>query len=161
MQVASRLFVVWGVLYPFAGDLIGQYKGFGGDGDRVGSLAYLGCLLAWGVTEVIRYGFFVMQVNGGVECVPWWWQWLRYNTFYVLYPVGISSECTLAYKALGPARGLHWLYWCFVVAVLVVYVPGMSHSDFFLMVTANAFRLVCDVFAYDSAATQDCRCEGE
>lgn len=73
MQVASRLFVVWGVLYPFHGSIVGA-KG----GDLLGEYGYLGCLLAWGVTECIRYGFFVMQVNGGVETVPGWWQWLRY-----------------------------------------------------------------------------------
>jgi very-long-chain (3R)-3-hydroxyacyl-CoA dehydratase len=136
MQVASRIFVVWGVLYPFHGGIIGQ--------DKVGEWGYLGCLLAWGVTECIRYGFFVMQVNGGVESVPGWWQWLRYalfffpyscsrhklmdgryNTFYILYPVGISSECALAFKALGPAEEFHLLYWWFIVAVLAIYVPGM------------------------------------
>ncbi|KAL4752880.1 hypothetical protein BDW72DRAFT_52253 [Aspergillus terricola var. indicus] len=117
MQVASRIFVVWGVLYPFRGGIIGQ--------DKFGEWGYLGCLLAWGVTECIRYGFFVMQVNGGVESVPGWWQWLRYNTFYVLYPVGISSECALAFKALGPAKEFHPLYWWFIVAVLAIYVPGI------------------------------------
>ncbi|KAL4803686.1 tyrosine phosphatase-like protein [Aspergillus unguis] len=116
MQVASRIFVVWGVLYPFSTGLIGK--------DQFAELGYLGCLLAWGITEVIRYGFFVMQVNGGVESVPGWWQWLRYNTFYILYPVGISSECTLAFKALGPAKEFHELYWWFIVAVLAIYVPG-------------------------------------
>ncbi|KAL4792094.1 tyrosine phosphatase-like protein [Aspergillus venezuelensis] len=126
MQVASRIFVVWGVLYPFQGDLIGSGKLFGliGDGDQIAELAYLGCLLAWGITEVIRYGFFTMQVNGGVETVPSWWQWLRYNTFYILYPVGISSECALSYKALAPAaKTLPLAYWG-IVAVLVIYVPG-------------------------------------
>lgn len=145
MQVASRLFVVWGVLYPFLGEIVGK-------GDLVGEFGYLGCLLAWGVTECIRYGFFVMQVNGGVETVPAWWQWLRYvnisfcfclangwmvgiyanklradryNTFYVLYPIGICSECTLAVKGLAGAQELHPLYYWFIVAVLVVYVPGM------------------------------------
>ncbi|KAL4788274.1 tyrosine phosphatase-like protein [Aspergillus varians] len=116
MQVASRLFVVWGVLFPFHESIMGA-------GD-VGVYGYLGCLFAWGVTECIRYGFFVMQVNGGVETVPAWWQWLRYNTFYILYPIGISSECTLAVKALSAADQLHPLYWWFIVAVLAVYVPG-------------------------------------
>lgn len=145
MQVASRLFVVWGVLYPFHGLIVGK-------GDLVGEFGYLGCLLAWGVTECIRYGFFVMQVNGGVETVPAWWQWLRYvifffffclangwiyanklradryNTFYILYPIGISSECTLAVKGLAGAQELHPLYYWFIVAVLVIYVPGMFIS---------------------------------
>ena len=49
----------------------------------------------------------------------------RYNTFYVLYPLGISSECTLVYKALTPAAELNPLYWWFFVIVLGIYVPGM------------------------------------
>ncbi|KAI9367322.1 tyrosine phosphatase-like protein [Aspergillus egyptiacus] len=127
MQVASRLFVVWGILYPFheQGSGKGIVGGEGGIGNnQTGDFAYLGCLLAWGVTECIRYGYFVMQVNGGAETVPGWWNWLRYNTFYVLYPIGISSECTLAYKALPNAAELHPLYYWFIVAVLVIYVPG-------------------------------------
>ncbi|KAL4932691.1 protein tyrosine phosphatase-like domain-containing protein [Aspergillus undulatus] len=129
MQVASRIFVVWGVLYPFQSSLIGSGSSFfgfglGKGGDGLAELAYLGCLLAWGVTEVIRYGFFTMQVNGGVETVPGWWQWLRYNMFYILYPIGISSEVTLSYKALTAAKEFHPIYWWFIVAVLAVYVPG-------------------------------------
>ncbi|KAL5343698.1 tyrosine phosphatase-like protein [Aspergillus crustosus] len=116
MQVASRLFVIWVVLYPFHGGIVGV--------DKVGEYAYLGCMLAWGITETIRYGYFTMQLNGGVETVPKWWNWLRYNTFYVLYPIGISSECTLAVKALPQAADVHPLYWGLIVAVLVIYVPG-------------------------------------
>jgi very-long-chain (3R)-3-hydroxyacyl-CoA dehydratase len=49
----------------------------------------------------------------------------RYNTFYVLYPIGITSECTLIFKALGPAGELNPLFQYFLIAVLVIYVPGM------------------------------------
>lgn len=63
----------------------------------------------------------------------------RYNTFYVLYPIGISSECTLAVKALAGAQELHPLYYWFIVAVLVIYVPGMLalvlvSGTFFLLI---------------------------
>jgi very-long-chain (3R)-3-hydroxyacyl-CoA dehydratase len=50
----------------------------------------------------------------------------RYNTFYVLYPIGISSECILIWKALKPAVTLHPLYQWFLVAMLVIYVPGTT-----------------------------------
>jgi very-long-chain (3R)-3-hydroxyacyl-CoA dehydratase len=49
----------------------------------------------------------------------------RYNTFYVLYPIGISSECIMVWKALKPAAEWNPLYWWFLVVVLVIYVPGM------------------------------------
>lgn len=78
MQVASRLLLVWGIMYPFRDGQLGTGPGIvGGDGERslAGNLAFLGCLGAWGVTECIRYGFFALQVSG--IGVPAWWIWLR------------------------------------------------------------------------------------
>jgi very-long-chain (3R)-3-hydroxyacyl-CoA dehydratase len=49
----------------------------------------------------------------------------RYNTFYVLYPIGITSECTLIVQALGPAGALNPLFQYALVAILVIYVPGV------------------------------------
>jgi hypothetical protein len=69
MQVASRLLVVWGILTPFGGEIVGAKNA------QVGDYAYLGCVAAWGVTEVIRYGFFAITLSGG--SVPGWWTWLR------------------------------------------------------------------------------------
>ncbi|OJJ70894.1 hypothetical protein ASPBRDRAFT_178696 [Aspergillus brasiliensis CBS 101740] len=125
MQVASRILLVWGIMYPFQGVIVGE----GGVGEKsaldvgLADYAFLGCLSAWGVTECIRYGFFALQLSG--VGVPGWWMWLRYNTFYVLYPLGISSECLMVYKALGPAAELvSPLYRWFLIAVLGIYVPG-------------------------------------
>jgi very-long-chain (3R)-3-hydroxyacyl-CoA dehydratase len=151
MQVASRLLLVWGVMYLFHDRGDGHGGIVGGDfqealpygpGAKVGDYAFLGCLGAWGVTECIRYGFFALQVWG--SGVPSWWTWLRYflpfslyvqmyvftddgryNTFYVLYPIGISSECIMVWKALKPAAEWNPLYWWFLVVVLAIYVPGM------------------------------------
>jgi len=83
-------------------------------------------LLAWSVTEVIRYSYFVLNLRGYVPAIV---TWLRYNTFYVLYPVGILSEMTMVLKTIGPAgreRGLaaKWGLW----AVLAAYVPGRLAS---------------------------------
>ncbi|EAW10476.1 protein tyrosine phosphatase-like domain-containing protein [Aspergillus clavatus NRRL 1] len=131
MQVASRLLLVWGVMYLFHDRGDGQGGIVGGDfhealpqgpGAKVGDYAFMGCLSAWGITECIRYGFFALQVWG--SGVPSWWTWLRYNTFYVLYPLGISSECVMLLKALKPAAEWHHLYRWFLVANLVIYVPG-------------------------------------
>ena len=76
-------------------------------------------LLAWSVTEVIRYSYFVWNLQG--NGVPGIVTWLRYNTFYVLYPIGISSECVLIWKASLVAEvPLKWVFW----GVLGIYVPG-------------------------------------
>ena len=69
MQVASRLLVVWGILSPFGGDIVGAKS------TQLGDYAYLGCVGAWGITEVIRYGFFAITLSG--NSVPAWWTWLR------------------------------------------------------------------------------------
>ena len=78
---------------------------------------------------MVRYGYFALSLGGGVPGfeyygVPSWVSWLRYNAFYVLYPVGITSECVLVWKASletesGLVRGGFW-------AVLAAYVPGGS-----------------------------------
>ncbi|PWY87222.1 PTPLA-domain-containing protein [Aspergillus sclerotioniger CBS 115572] len=120
MQVASRILLVWGIMFPFQGQIVGD-TGSGSE-VKVGDWAFLGCMAAWGVTEVIRYGFFALQVSG--VGVPGVWAWLRYNTFYVLYPLGISSECIMVFKALEPAADVSPLFKWFLVVVLGVYVPG-------------------------------------
>ncbi|KAL1971595.1 hypothetical protein VTN31DRAFT_2216 [Thermomyces dupontii] len=128
MQVASRFLVVWGVMYPFhEGSLFVEFgEGIvGGDpakGAKLGDYAFLGCLFAWGITECIRYGFFALQLGG--FSVQKWWMWLRYNTFFVLYPAGISSECVLMWLGLDPAAKIHPLYRWFLISMLVIYVPG-------------------------------------
>lgn len=82
MQVASRLLVVWGILWMFASE-----EGFGG-GEGVirgsgGELAFVGCLVAWGITECIRYGFFALQVSG--FGMPAWLTWLRFVFFFFFF----------------------------------------------------------------------------
>lgn len=124
MQVASRLMLVWGVLTPYP-EIVATTNAFGRtqQGTTGGPVALAGCHLAWGITEMIRYGFFVWK-EGVSDQVPAWLMWLRYNTFFVLYPIGISSECLLMYLALEPAQdgntGYDWL----LKLVLAIYVPG-------------------------------------
>jgi very-long-chain (3R)-3-hydroxyacyl-CoA dehydratase len=49
----------------------------------------------------------------------------RYNTFYVLYPLGISSEMWLVYKAITPAAQLNPNFGYALWAILAIYVPGI------------------------------------
>jgi very-long-chain (3R)-3-hydroxyacyl-CoA dehydratase len=105
MQVFSRYAIVWGItdLFPQLG----------------ASPAYSSMLVAWSTTEVIRYSYFALTLSG--------WQpkalhWLRYHAFFVLYPLGISSEAWLIWRAVGPAEdAVHPLYstalWAYVVFV--------------------------------------------
>ena len=56
----------------------------------------------------------------GTDC----WIWGRYNSFYVLYPLGIASEVWLMYKALEPAGRWNLLCEYFLKAAMLVYIPG-------------------------------------
>lgn len=110
MQVASRLLLVWGIVYIFPSE-------------TAGTSTYTRMLIAWSVTEVVRYSFFTasLYTNGQV---PAFLTWLRYNLFFVLYPLGIYSECKLIYNAIPAARvfypGMQYVLW----TILGIYVPG-------------------------------------
>lgn len=49
-------------------------------------------VIAWSLTEIIRYSFYATSLTG---CKCNLLNWLRYTTFYVLYPLGAGSEATL------------------------------------------------------------------
>ncbi|EEQ32391.1 Phs1p [Microsporum canis CBS 113480] len=90
MQVASRLLLVWGVMYVFspfsptlpifesAGTGLNKYflLGHGMRSAQLSDWGFIGCLFAWGVTECIRYGFFVFQILG--QGIPKVILWLRF-----------------------------------------------------------------------------------
>ncbi|KAH0443539.1 protein tyrosine phosphatase-like protein [Colletotrichum camelliae] len=107
MQVLSRFVLVWGVVYPFP--------------QLARSTWYSSMLLAWSVTEVIRYSYFALNLSG-IQPKPL--VWLRYNTFFVLYPIGITSECALIYLSTGPYAKLNPLLPAIGYMVLAIYVPG-------------------------------------
>ncbi|SJX60029.1 related to PHS1-essential 3-hydroxyacyl-CoA dehydratase of the ER membrane [Sporisorium reilianum f. sp. reilianum] len=81
IQVASRLFMVWGVTERFS--------------QAWSSPFYAPMVLAWAFTECIRYPFYANALLGadGPGLL-----WARYTTFFVLYPIGAGSEamCILA-----------------------------------------------------------------
>jgi very-long-chain (3R)-3-hydroxyacyl-CoA dehydratase len=82
-QVASRLFLVWGITERFP---VAQHNPI-----------YASMVLAWSITEVIRYSFYACTLLGYEPSVL---LWLRYTTFYVLYPMGAGSEAALIYSTL-------------------------------------------------------------
>ncbi|KAI4230159.1 MAG: hypothetical protein L6R36_000272 [Xanthoria steineri] len=105
LQVASRILLVWAVVNQFPAA-------------TSTSPFYSSMLIAWSATEVVRYSYFVLNLRGSV---PAFMTWLRYNMFYVLYPIGITSEAALVWKA-SEAAGEPWKFvgW----GVLGLYVPG-------------------------------------
>lgn len=95
-------------------------------------------MLAWGVTEVIRYAFYATKELGGT---PFAILWLRYTTFIFLYPLGVSSELALVWLALPAlkasglwsypmpnALNLGFDYYWFCILVAIGYIPGALPS---------------------------------
>eukprot|EP01105_Mastigella_eilhardi_P007046 TRINITY_DN18516_c0_g1_i1.p1 TRINITY_DN18516_c0_g1~~TRINITY_DN18516_c0_g1_i1.p1 ORF type:complete len:228 (-),score=75.37 TRINITY_DN18516_c0_g1_i1:816-1499(-) len=59
-------------------------------------------LVAWSLTEVVRYSYYALHVAGRE---PYPLLWLRYSTFLVLYPTGVAGElqvCWALRQYLGP-----------------------------------------------------------
>lgn len=54
-------------------------------------------VFAWSLTEVIRYSFYAANLLGHE---PYALLYLRYTTFYVLYPLGAASEAFVNYSTL-------------------------------------------------------------
>ncbi|KAF4953719.1 hypothetical protein FSARC_12325 [Fusarium sarcochroum] len=107
MQVASRFLLVWAIVDVFPFLALSPF--------------YSSMLIAWSVTEIIRYSFFALSLSG---YQPKFLTWLRYNTFFLLYPIGILSECTLIWLATEPAGQINELFKYGLYAILAVYVPG-------------------------------------
>jgi very-long-chain (3R)-3-hydroxyacyl-CoA dehydratase len=83
-------------------------------------------VFAWSFTEVIRYTFYALNLVG---LNPRFLLWLRYTTFYVLYPLGASSEAFITFATLPnsrPSEG-NWTLWDFGRAFLfTIWWPGES-----------------------------------
>ncbi|KAH1239015.1 Very-long-chain (3R)-3-hydroxyacyl-CoA dehydratase PASTICCINO 2A [Glycine max] len=65
---------------------------------QISSRLFLVWGILWSFPEIIRYSFFGFKETFGFT--PSWLLWLRYSSFLVLYPTGISSEVGLIYIAL-------------------------------------------------------------
>ncbi|XP_001357089.3 very-long-chain (3R)-3-hydroxyacyl-CoA dehydratase hpo-8 [Drosophila pseudoobscura] len=58
-------------------------------------------LFAWAITEIIRYGYYALNI---VKVVPHFVVFLRYTTFIVLYPIGVTGELLCFWWAQSYAR---------------------------------------------------------
>ena len=108
MQVSSRFALVWGAVHFYP--------------SVASSPAYSSMLLAWSTTEVIRYLFFALSLSGYEPALL---QWFRYSGFYVLYPVGISSELWELFLAFSAARKEgNTAALAIIGVVMATYIPG-------------------------------------
>jgi len=118
-QVASRLFLTWAIAHS-----VPQVH------DSPGVTAFV---LAWSITEVIRYSFYAFSLIGSL---PYCLQWCRYTFFFVLYPIGVTGELVSIYSSLRHVSrsGLYSFtmpnnlnfafdFHLFLIAVMFSYIP--------------------------------------
>ncbi|CAI0463815.1 unnamed protein product [Linum tenue] len=123
-QISSRLYLTWIILHSFP-EVQTHFL--------VSSLT-----ISWSITEIIRYSFFGMKEAFGAT--PSFLLWLRYSTFLVMYPIGISSEVGLIYLALPHIKvsekfcirmpnKWNFSFDNFYIAFIAlgIYVPGSPH----------------------------------
>lgn len=111
-QVFSRLLLVWGIFELLPNSPANTHW------------VYITLCLSWSITEIIRYSYYAANLQGP-SFVPEWLTYLRYTTFYVLYPTGVSSEIAMIYMSLGEAEktvGV-WYAWALKL-ILLTYIPG-------------------------------------
>ncbi len=123
MQVLSRIFLVWAVIYPAPGPIRAAIE----DCPAVSTM-----FIAWGITECVRYLFYAINLW---SIPPWPLQYVRYTLFFVLYPMGAGSEVVVAlwaayhYYFVYPATELFRTefgvtYSMIMAAGCLTYVPG-------------------------------------
>lgn len=123
-QIGSRLYVTWGILWSFP--------------ELRTHILVSSLVISWSITEIIRYSFFGTKEALGFA--PSWLLWLRYSTFLLLYPTGISSEVGLIYTAMPYIKesdkyclrmpnkwNFSFDYFYAAILVLGFYIPGSPH----------------------------------
>lgn len=90
IQVASRLFLVWGVT-----DIAPAWA--------QAHWLVSTMVVSWALTEVPRYAFYAWNV-ASPSSLPGILKWLRYSTFLPLYPSGAGSEWGMVWLVLEHVR---------------------------------------------------------
>ncbi|CAD6193423.1 unnamed protein product [Caenorhabditis auriculariae] len=129
MQVTSRVVLVWPILHSCA--------------TARHSIGVPMLLVAWSVTEVIRYSFYAL---GLFNAVPYVLTWMRYTFFYVLYPVGVSGELLTLFASLNEVHekqlysismpnkvNMSLSFWWVLVITALTYIPGFPQLYFYMI----------------------------
>ncbi|KAI3876524.1 hypothetical protein MKX03_030341, partial [Papaver bracteatum] len=82
-QIRLRLFVTWGILWSFP--------------ETRTHVLVSSLVISWSITECRLSDTLFLVQKRYFGFAPSWLLWLRYSTFLVLYPTGITSEVGLIY----------------------------------------------------------------
>ncbi|KAA8546711.1 hypothetical protein F0562_003152 [Nyssa sinensis] len=129
-QISSRLYVTWGILWSFP--------------ETRTHILVSSLVISWSITEIIRYSFF--GTKEALGSAPSWLLWLRYSTFLLLYPSGITSEVGLIYIAMPYIKesekycirmpnkwNFSFDYYYAAILTLGIYVPGSPHMYTYML----------------------------
>lgn len=90
-------------------------------------------ILAWSITEIIRYAYYALN---SVQLLPRILVYLRYTTFIVLYPIGVTGELLCFWWAQDYASkvsiwslelpnplNMTFSYYAFLWIIMLLYIP--------------------------------------
>lgn len=135
-QVASRLWILWGIVDAAPASTTTQALTLLHLPAPLPSLSLslVTLFTAWCASEIIRYGFFALK-EAGLQ--PYGMLWLRYTGFIVLYPLGVSSELAMVWLAMPELRrsgtwsvalpnawNFGFSYWLACWVAVAAYLPG-------------------------------------
>ncbi|XP_064419311.1 very-long-chain (3R)-3-hydroxyacyl-CoA dehydratase 2 [Latimeria chalumnae] len=128
-QVMSRVFLTWAVTHS-----VKEVQ------REDGVLLFI---IAWTVTEIIRYSFYTFSL---LNHLPYLIKWARYTLFIVLYPMGVTGELLTIYAALPAVRqsGMYSVtlpnkynfsfdYYTFLILVMISYIPIFPQLYFHML----------------------------
>ncbi|XP_060630849.2 very-long-chain (3R)-3-hydroxyacyl-CoA dehydratase 2 [Anolis sagrei] len=128
-QVMSRVFLTWAVTHSVK--------------EVQTEDSVLLFVIAWTVTEIIRYSFYTFSL---LNHLPYLIKWARYTLFIVLYPMGVSGELLTIYAALPYVRqsGLYSIslpnkynfsfdYYTFLILTMISYIPIFPQLYFHML----------------------------
>ena len=110
IQVFSRLFVLVLINIVPTDELIGFF----------GITGVLLVTIAWGVTEIVRYGYYLSSL---LDKEKEWLTFLRYTLFIVLYPIGVLGEWLILLSVMKMNNWDWNIVNIFLGAVLLSYLP--------------------------------------
>ncbi|XP_069472716.1 very-long-chain (3R)-3-hydroxyacyl-CoA dehydratase 2 isoform X2 [Ambystoma mexicanum] len=100
-------------------------------------------VVAWTVTEIIRYSFYTFSL---LNHLPYIVKWARYTLFIVLYPMGVTGELLTIYAALPFVRktslysimlpnryNFSFDYYTFLILVMISYIPLFPQLYFHML----------------------------
>uniref|UniRef100_A0A0R3RWK6 Very-long-chain (3R)-3-hydroxyacyl-CoA dehydratase n=1 Tax=Elaeophora elaphi TaxID=1147741 RepID=A0A0R3RWK6_9BILA len=129
MQVFSRVSLVWLLLYKVA--------------SAQASTGVLLLLVAWSVTEVVRYSYYGLALINAVSSLH---TWLRYSLFIVLYPLGVTGELLVILAALPEVgvkkhytvempnvSNIGFSFWWYLIVYIILYIPGFPQMYMYML----------------------------